>query len=162
MHVFFINFKKAYNSIHKISLINSLKEFNLPQILIRVIEINITEIFVKIKVGTAETESILIKTGLRQGDSISPILFNLILEKVVREMNIHAQGSFEFQELAIAVLAYTNDVVLVSKLHNNLRSLFIRLEEKAKKVGLQLNEEKQNIWLWVEEIVWRFSIPEGW
>lgn len=38
------------------------------------------------------------KSGLRQGDSISPIVFNLILEKVVREMNIQPQEGFELQE----------------------------------------------------------------
>lgn len=49
---------------------------------------NITETFVKIKVQGAETEPILVKSGLRQGYSLSPILFNLILEKVVREIDI--------------------------------------------------------------------------
>jgi len=70
--------------IHKASLINSLNEFNLPQKLIRLINISITESFIKVNVGRAETEPILIKSGLRQGDSISPFLFNLIIEKIVR------------------------------------------------------------------------------
>lgn len=45
----------------------------------------------KIKVGSVETQPILINSGLRQGDSISPILFNLILERVVRETDIQSQ-----------------------------------------------------------------------
>lgn len=88
IHVLFIDFKKAYNSLHRTSMINSLKEFNLPHKLISLIEMSSTETFVMIKVGAAETELIQVKSGLRQGETISPILFNLILEKVVREMNI--------------------------------------------------------------------------
>uniref|UniRef100_A0A2S2Q3M8 Retrovirus-related Pol polyprotein from type-1 retrotransposable element R2 n=1 Tax=Sipha flava TaxID=143950 RepID=A0A2S2Q3M8_9HEMI len=117
-------------------MINSLKEFNLPHKLISLIETSITDSFVKIKVEAAETEPIQVKSGLRQGDSISPILFNLILEKVVREMNIQPQEGFKLQESAVALVAYAVDVVLMSNSHHNLKSLFIQLEKMAKKLGL--------------------------
>jgi hypothetical protein len=123
-------------------MINSLKELNLPHKLISLIEMSITETFVKIKVGAAEIEPIQVKSGLRQRDSISPILFNLILEKVIKEMNIQPQEGFKLQESDVALLAYADDVVLMSNSHNNLKSLFTRLEEMAKKVGLQVNEDK--------------------
>jgi len=103
---------------------------------------SVTETFVKIKVEGAETEPILVKSPLRQEDSISPISFNLILEKVVREMDIQPQEEFKLQESGVAVLAYMNDVVLMSRSHNNLKSLVIRLEEMPKKVRLQVNKEK--------------------
>lgn len=64
------------------------REFNLPQKLIRLLEITIIEIFVKIKVESTRTDSILIKSGLRQGDLISPIPFNLSLGTVVRKIDI--------------------------------------------------------------------------
>lgn len=77
---------------------------------------------------------------------MSPILLNFILEKIVREMDIKPQEGFKLQQSAVATLAYADDVVLMSKSCNNLRSMFIRLEEIVKKVGLQVNEEKQNTW----------------
>jgi len=57
-------------------------------------------------------------------------------------MDIQSQEGFKLQESAVAISAYADDVVLMSKLHDNLKSLFTRLEEKAKKVGLQVNDEK--------------------
>lgn len=60
-------------------------------------------------------------------------------------MYIQPQKGVKLQESSIAVLAYADDVVLMRKSHDNLRSLFTRLEEKAKKVELQVNEEKNRI-----------------
>jgi len=70
------------------------------------------ETFIRIKVGWAETKPTLVKSGLRQGDSMSPIVFKLILNKVVRETNIKSQEEFKLQESTLAVLAYSADVVL--------------------------------------------------
>lgn len=102
---------------------------------------SITETFVKIKAGAVETEPILVKSGLRQGNSII-ILFNLILEKVVSEMNIQLQEGFKLQESVVASLAYAEYVVRMSNFAQQSKSLFTRLDEMAKKVGLQVNEYK--------------------
>jgi len=40
-------------------------------------------------------------------------------------MDIQPQEGFKLQESAVAVFEYAGDVVLMSKSHNNLRSLFI-------------------------------------
>jgi len=65
------------------------------------IDISITETFIKVKVGRAETKSILINSGLRQGDLISSILFNLILKKIVREMDIQEKKLLVFERKVI-------------------------------------------------------------
>jgi len=39
----------------------------------------------------------LVKSGLRQGNAMSPTLFNIVLEKVIREMNIILQEGVKFQ-----------------------------------------------------------------
>lgn len=52
-------------------------------------------------------------------------------------MNIEPQG-VKLQEAFIALLIYANDLALTNKSPVNLRSLFDRVEEVVKKVGLQL------------------------
>lgn len=109
-------------------MISFLREFNLSHKLISLIEI---------------TKPTLVKSRLRQGDSMSPILFNLILERVVREMNIQPREGFQLQESPIAVLAYADDVVLISELYTSLRSLGIySIGGSSKERGITVNEEK--------------------
>jgi hypothetical protein len=46
------------------------------------------EILIRVQVGNLVTDPTTVNSGLRQGDSVSPILFNMVLEKVIREMKI--------------------------------------------------------------------------
>jgi hypothetical protein len=61
---------------------------------------------VKVKVGSLISDPVQVKTGLRQGDALSPILLNLVLEKVIRKININLQ-SYTLQESSIGLLAYS-------------------------------------------------------
>jgi hypothetical protein len=105
IHVLFIDFKKANDSIHRKSLINILRELHFKNKFIKLIEISILETFVKVRIGNITTDPILVKSGLRQGDAMSSILFNIVVEKVIMEMNITQQEGVKFQELPIGLLA---------------------------------------------------------
>lgn len=50
IHILFINFKKAYDSIHKEPLINVIKEFEMPQKLVKLIKMIIEHTEIKVKV----------------------------------------------------------------------------------------------------------------
>jgi len=77
-----------------------------------------------------------------QGDSFTPILFNIALEKVIREMNMGQHEGVNLQDHTIGLLAYADDLVLITESQNELKSLFRRLEKSSAKIGLRINEEK--------------------
>ncbi|XP_025203119.1 uncharacterized protein LOC112600160 [Melanaphis sacchari] len=78
----------------------------------------------------------------RQGDLLSPILFNVVLEKVIKEMKIGSNEGIRLQDKSISLLAYADDIVLMEESQDRLKILFSRLHKAASKVGLCVNEEK--------------------
>jgi len=64
----------------------------MPRKLINLIECSIDHTDIKGKVGDTLSETVQVKTVLRQGDTMYPILFNKALEKVVREATLDKEG----------------------------------------------------------------------
>lgn len=71
---------------------------------------------------------------LKQGDTLSCILFNVALEKVVRDLSI---GTI-YNE-TIQILAYAGDIVLVGRAKSVLKEAIINLSKTVKEIGLTIN-----------------------
>jgi len=118
----FVDFKKAYDSIHRESLINILKEFRFPSKIINLIGASINQIEIKVKIPTNTTsQTVRVTTGLRQGDALSPVLFNLVLEKIVRKINV-LEG-IELGQVKIGLLTYADDIALLGDNIEMIKSL---------------------------------------
>lgn len=48
----------------------------------------VMETSMRVQVGNTITDPVIVNSGLRQGDSLSSILFNVVLENVITEMKI--------------------------------------------------------------------------
>ena len=81
----FVDFKKAYDSIDRNTLIKVMEEFGIDDKSIKLIQQTLTNTRSQVKFLGEWSEPFEIVTGVRQGDGLSPILFNCILEKTIRE-----------------------------------------------------------------------------
>jgi hypothetical protein len=80
----FIDFKKAYDSVRREFLRNVLIEFGMPMKLVRLIKICLSETYSRVRVGKHLSDTFPIKNCLKQGDALSPLLFNFALEYAIR------------------------------------------------------------------------------
>jgi hypothetical protein len=73
----FIDFKKAHDSVRREVLYNILIEFGVPMKPVRLIKMCLNEMYSKVRISKYLSDNFPIKNGLKQGDALSPLLFNL-------------------------------------------------------------------------------------
>jgi hypothetical protein len=86
VHQLLIDFKKAYDSIKREVLYNILLEFHISKKLVRLIKMCLNETYSKIHIGKLLSNKFPIQNGLKQGDALSPLLFNFALEYAIRKV----------------------------------------------------------------------------
>ena len=92
MHHPFIDLKKAFDSFRRVILYNILNEFDIPMKLASLIKVCLTETYSRVRVGKNLSCSFPIKNGLKQGDALSPLLFNFALKYAIRRVQVIQDG----------------------------------------------------------------------
>ena len=85
MHQLFIDFKQAYDSFRVEVLYNLIFESGIPMNLVRLIMCP-NEIHSKVRVGKYLSDMFSVRNGLKQGDTSSPLHFNLAFKYVIRNV----------------------------------------------------------------------------
>ena len=84
--------------------------------------------------------------GVRQGYILSPCLFNLYAEYIMRNAGLEeAQTGIKFAGRNINNLRYADDTTLMAESEEELKSLLMKVKVESKKVGLKLNIQKMKI-----------------
>ena len=83
-----MDFKEAYDLVRREVLYKILIEFDIPIKLVRLIKMCLTETFSGVRVGKSLSDLFLIRNGLKQGDILSPLLFNFALEYATRRLQV--------------------------------------------------------------------------
>ena len=92
------------------------------------------------------TDRFQIGKGVRQGCILSPCLFNLYAEYIMRNAGVEeAQAGIKIARRNINNLRYADDTTLMAEREEELKSLLMKVKEESEKVGLKLNIQKTKI-----------------
>ena len=95
-----------------------------------------------VRTGHGPTDWFQIGKGVRQGCILSPYLFNLYAEYIMRNPELEeAQAGIKIAGRNINNLRYANDTTLMAE-SEELKSLLMKVKEESEKVGLKLNKTK--------------------
>ena len=99
-----------------------------------------------VRTGHGTADWFQIGKGVRQGCMLSPCLFNLSAEYIMRNAGLdEAQAGIKITGRNITNLRYTDDTTLVAESEEELKSLLMKVKEESEKVGLKLNIHKTKI-----------------
>ena len=89
------------------------------------------------------TDWFQIGKGVRQGCILSPRLFNLYAEYIMRNAGLEeAQAGTKIAGRNINHLRYADDTTLMAESEQELKSLLMKVKEESEKVGLKLNIQR--------------------
>ena len=96
--------------------------------------------------GHGTADGFQIGKGVYQGCILSPCLFNLYAEYIMRNAGVdEAQYGIKIARRNINNLRYVDDTTFMAEREEELRSLLIIVKEESEKAGLKLNIQKTKI-----------------
>jgi len=99
---------------------------------------------VKVRLDRGETKSVQIGRGVRQGCSLSPLLFNLYSECLNKEA-LDGLGDFNIGGQIIQTVKNADDLVLMTKEETVLQDMIDKLIEIRRCYGMEMSVEKTKV-----------------
>ena len=132
--------------LHRNKLWKILKEMGIPDHLTCLLRNLYAGQQATVRTGRETTDWFQIGKGVHQGCMLSPCLFNLYPEYIIRNAGLEeTQAGIKIAGRNINNLRYTDDITLMAESEEELKSLLMKVKEESEKVGLKLNIQKTKI-----------------
>ena len=111
-----------------------------------------------VRTGHGTTDWFPIGKGVHPGCILSPCLFNLYAEYIMRNTGLdEAQAGIKIAGRNINHLRYADDTTFMAESEEELKSLLIKVKERSENVGLKLNIQKTKIMASCPIISWQID-----
>uniref|UniRef100_A0A3Q2YQL5 Reverse transcriptase domain-containing protein n=1 Tax=Hippocampus comes TaxID=109280 RepID=A0A3Q2YQL5_HIPCM len=139
--IVFIDFAKAFDSISHDHILHALKRRGLDHHIWGLIKNSYESCTTRISCGKIVSDTIQILMGVKQGDPMSPLLFNLSMDPLIQYLEDSTDG-LELKGRRISTLAFADDLVLVSGSKRGMGNLLATLEKFCRLTGLSVQPKK--------------------
>uniref|UniRef100_W5MT28 Reverse transcriptase domain-containing protein n=1 Tax=Lepisosteus oculatus TaxID=7918 RepID=W5MT28_LEPOC len=142
IYICFIDYSRAFDCIEHDKLWKALQELGVPAHMIQVIRSFYKDQEATVRTQHGDTEWSKIEKGVRQGCILSPFLFDLYAEMIIKEeseINVKIGGR------NINNLRYADDTTLLAEMEDGLKYLILRIKKESENMGLHLNIKKTKI-----------------
>ena len=141
----FIDYAKAFDCVDHNRLWKILKEMRIPDHITCLLRNLYAGQEATVRTGHGTTDWFQIGKGVRQCCLLSPCLFNLYAEYIMRNAGLdEAQAGIKISRGNINNLRYADDTTVMAE-SEELKSLLMKVKEESGKVGLKLNIQKTKI-----------------
>jgi len=136
----FVDLVKAFDRVKLQDVITILMNKQVPLNMVRIIKDMYTNTKTRVKVGEQLTKEMKCTAGIRQGDSLSPALFNLVMDEIIKQTR--AMAGYRMGTKEVKVVCYADDAVLFANSEDNLQRLLFNFTNKAKEFNMEVSTGK--------------------
>ena len=146
LYAHFVDFEKAFDSVHREGLWKIMKAYGIPDKLIRMVKIMYEDFECSVLDEGEQTRWFKITTGVKQGCVMSGFLFLLAVDWVMRRTTEGQRNGIRWNcTTTLEDLDFADDIVLLSSKHQQIQDKTNRLVDNAGRVGLKLNAQKRKV-----------------
>ena len=136
-NICFFDSTKAFDCIDHNKLWKILQEMEIPDYLTCLLRNLHAGQETTVRTGHGATDCFQIGKGVHQGCILSPCLFNLYAEYIMRKAGLEEAG-IKIARRNINNLRYADDTTLMAESEEELKSLLMKVKEESENVGLRI------------------------
>ena len=146
LYTHFIDFEKAFDSIHRESLWNIMSIYGIPEELICLIKAMYSNCECAVVEEGETTEWFQVQSGVKQGCTMSGFLFLLSIDWVMNRTTEGRRTGIRWKLTSVLEdLDFADDVALLSSRCVDIEDKTSRLVDEAARVGLKINAKKSKV-----------------
>jgi hypothetical protein len=143
LYISFIDYEKAFDSLHRESLWKILKSYGIPDKIIQVIKQFYSNF--SCTVGTSDM-SFQVKSGVRQGCVMSGLLFIIAVDWVLSRSTEGCRRGIRWTPFTqLEDLDYADDLALLSHSERHIQEKTNKVSEFGEQIGLRINIKKTKL-----------------
>src|SRR6201990_1734370 len=120
-----------------------MEEFGFPAKLIALTKLTLLNVKARVRIRNNLSEIFETMDGLRQGDPLATLLFNIVLEKIVRNSTVETSGTI--YRKTSQLLGYADDLDMVGRNVDIVKENYTKLDSSASIYGL---DERKTKYTW--------------
>jgi hypothetical protein len=139
LHVASLDVSKAFDTVSHFAILEALRWARLPDCMVRYVEALYTTGSTILQVEGVES-TVRTRRGVKQGDPLSPFLFNLVLDRALT--NLSRDVGYSIGGERVSALLFADDTLLCSSTKAGMQQNLDALAEGFARAGLALNTNK--------------------
>ena len=145
-YINFVDYQKAFDSVDRTTLWKLMRHYGIPEKLVNLVSKSYEGTSCQVCHEGLLSGRFEIKTGVRQGCLLSPFLFNLAIDWIMKETTAGRRNGIQWTPLRqLDDLDYADDIALLSHSHQQMQFKTDELARISKTVGLNVHPGKTKI-----------------
>ena len=146
LYINFVDFEKAFDSLDRDSLWKLLRHYGVPDKIVTIIRNSYEGLTCRVVHQGQLSDSFEVKTGVRQGCLLSPFLFLLAVDWIMKNSTEGTRNGIQWTLWTqLEDLDFADDLALLSHQQQQMQDKTNRLASEAKKLGLKINKDKTKV-----------------